>query len=226
MKTHRDWLMAGVLVLLVMAPIAAVDITGKWTASFDTQIGKQEYTYDFVVKGSTLTGKMKSNLGESDVLDGKVDGDKVSFGELLKFEGMEIKITCTGTIDEIKFTRNLADFATEELVVRESNRSLRHDAHVPHADADAFGVVEPRESWAGGPGRHDRRGHDDQLVTARGHDVFAKPQAVGADALGVPGEAETCNQVPVEEYVYLLRRGRRHGIDPQHEFVGPPRWQR
>jgi hypothetical protein len=70
----------GVLVLLTMAPIAAADITGKWTSSFDMQIGKQEYTYDFVVKGSTLTGKMKSNLGESDVLDGKVDGDKVSFG--------------------------------------------------------------------------------------------------------------------------------------------------
>ncbi len=121
MRTHRDWLMAGVLVLLVMAPIAAADITGKWTASFDTQIGKQDYTYDFVVKGSTLTGKMKSNLGESDVLDGKVDGDKVSFGELLKFQGMEIRITYTGTIvsaDEIKFTRNVADFATEELVAK------------------------------------------------------------------------------------------------------------
>ena len=50
MRTHRNWLMAGVLVLLVMAPIAAADITGKWTASFDTQIGKQEYTDDFVVK--------------------------------------------------------------------------------------------------------------------------------------------------------------------------------
>ena len=121
MRTHRDWLMAGVLVLLTMASIAAADITGKWTSSFDTQIGKQEYTYDFVVKGSMLTGKMKSNLGESDVLDGKVEGDKVSFGELLKFEGMEIKITYTGTIvsnDEIRFTRNVADFATEELVAK------------------------------------------------------------------------------------------------------------
>jgi transcription elongation GreA/GreB family factor len=73
------------------------------------------------VKGMTLTGTMKSNLGESDVLDGKVEGDKVTFGELLKFEGMEIKITYTGTIvsdDEIKFTRNVADFATEQLVAK------------------------------------------------------------------------------------------------------------
>ena len=99
----------------------AADITGKWTASFDTQIGKQEYVYDFVVKDSTLTGKVKSNLGSGEVLEGKVVGDKVSFVEMLKFQDMDIRITYTGTIvsaDEIKFTRNVADFATEELVAK------------------------------------------------------------------------------------------------------------
>ena len=119
---RRQWLVAVALFVAgALAPLSAADITGKWTASFDTQIGKQDYTYDFVVKDAKLTGKMKSNLGESDVLDGKVEGDKVTFGELLKFEGMEIKITYTGTIvsaDEIKFTRNVADFATEELVAK------------------------------------------------------------------------------------------------------------
>ena len=121
MVIRRALLMTALLVLVSLVAISAADITGKWTASFDTQIGKQEYTYDFVVKDSKLTGKMKSNLGESDILDGKVDGDKVTFGELLKFEGMEVKITYTGTVvsaDEIKFTRNVADFATEELVAK------------------------------------------------------------------------------------------------------------
>ena len=121
MMIRRASLMTALLVLVSLVAIRAADITGTWTASFDTQIGKQEYTYDFVVKDSKLTGKMKSNLGESDVLDGKVDGDKVTFGELLKFEGMEVRITYTGTVvsaDEIKFTRNVADFATEELVAK------------------------------------------------------------------------------------------------------------
>jgi len=120
MRIHRTWL-AIVLVAIMVTPMAAADITGKWTASFDTQIGKQNYTYDFVVKDSKLTGKMKSDMGESDVLDGKVEGDKVSFAELLVFQGMEIRITYTGTVvsaDEIKFTRNVADFATEELVAK------------------------------------------------------------------------------------------------------------
>jgi hypothetical protein len=120
MRIYRTWL-ALVLIAIMVMPMAAADITGKWTASFDTQIGKQNYTYDFVVKDSTLTGKMKSDMGESDVLEGKVEGDKVSFAELLVFQGMEIRITYTGTVvsaDEIKFTRNVADFATEELVAK------------------------------------------------------------------------------------------------------------
>ena len=120
MRIHRTWL-ALVLIAIMVMPMAAADITGKWTASFDTQIGKQNYTYDFVVKDSTLTGKIKSDMGESDVLEGKVEGDKVSFAELLSFQGMEIRITYTGTVvsaDEIKFTRNVADFATEELVAK------------------------------------------------------------------------------------------------------------
>lgn len=108
-------------VLTLPLAVAAADITGQWTASFDTQVGRQEYTYDFVVKGSTLTGKMKSNLGASDVLEGKVDGDKVTFVEVLRFQDMDIRITYTGTVtsaDEIRFTRQVADIATEELVAK------------------------------------------------------------------------------------------------------------
>ena len=111
------------IVLGAVASASAADVTGKWTASFDTQIGRQNYTYDFVVKGSELTGKIKSDLGASDVLDGKVEGDKVSFVEILRFQDMDIRITYSGSVvsaDEIKFTRQVADFATEELVAKRS----------------------------------------------------------------------------------------------------------
>src|SRR5512145_239717 len=115
-------LLALALALPILTATAAgvtarsTDITGRWTASFDTQIGVQNYTYDFVVKDTKLTGKAKSDLGESEILEGKVEGDKVSFVEMLKFQDMDIRISYTGTIvsaDEIKFTRNVADFATE-----------------------------------------------------------------------------------------------------------------
>ena len=110
------------LLLLGMADVFAADITGTWKASFDTQIGQQNYTYQFVVKGTTLTGKIQSEMGgTTEVQQGKVEGDKVSFVEIFKFEGNEIQITYTGQItsdDEIKFTRKVADFATEELVAK------------------------------------------------------------------------------------------------------------
>ena len=75
MVPRRWWTVALALALIAagaLAALAAADITGKWTASFDTQIGKQDYTYDFVVKDGKLTGHMKSNIGESDVLDVRV----------------------------------------------------------------------------------------------------------------------------------------------------------
>lgn len=123
MITLRRRVVAVLACIVLSSPLAAgaADVTGTWTASFDTQIGRQDYTYDFVVKDSTLTGKIKSNLGASDVLEGKVDGDKISFVEMLRFQDMDIRITYTGTVtsaDEIKFTRQVAEFATEELVAK------------------------------------------------------------------------------------------------------------
>lgn len=115
-----QWL-AFVALLCLAGTASAADITGKWTATFDTQIGVQNYTYDFTVKDGKLTGRAKSENGDTEIIDGKVDGDKVTFVENLNFQGMEVRIAYTGKIvsaDEIKFTRNVADFATEELVAK------------------------------------------------------------------------------------------------------------
>ena len=110
-----------VALLATIASARVADITGKWTASFDTPIGVQNYTYEFAVKDGVLTGKAKSENGESPLRNGKVDGDKVTFAETLKFQDVEIEIRYTGRIvsaDEIKFSRQVGEFATEELVAR------------------------------------------------------------------------------------------------------------
>ena len=119
----RRQLFAVVLFLLAASARSAMaaDITGKWTASFDTQIGVQNYTYEFVVKDGVLTGKAKSENGESALQNGKVEGDTVTFVENLQFQGMDIRIEHKGKItsaDEIKFIRQVADFATEQLVAQ------------------------------------------------------------------------------------------------------------
>jgi len=57
-----------------------------------TQIGVQNYTYTFKAVGEKLTGKTKSQFGESGISEGIVKGD------------------------EIKFTRNVADLSDEPFV--------------------------------------------------------------------------------------------------------------
>jgi len=122
MTTRRIALTAAIAVLVCAALIRAADPSGRWTATFTTEVGEQQYTFEFRVKGSTLTGTAKSNmLGESKLEEGKVDGDKISFVENANFQGMPLKITYSGTMtsaDEIQFTRNVADIANEKLVAK------------------------------------------------------------------------------------------------------------
>ena len=121
--TRRTLAMALAIVVIgfLAHMFAAVDITGKWSAAFDTQIGEQKYTYTFQVKGSELTGTAASELGTTVIKDGKIDGDTVTFVEPLDFMGMLLEISYTGKIaseDQIDFTRNVAGIATEKLVAK------------------------------------------------------------------------------------------------------------
>lgn len=96
----------------------AGDFNGKWTAQFDSQIGTQKYTFEFHVDGTKLTGKATNEqFGATDISEGKVDGDNISFVETLNFQGNDLRIVYTGKIDgdSIKFTRKVGDIATEEL---------------------------------------------------------------------------------------------------------------
>ena len=117
---------AGTIATVAVTPMAAIaaapaaDIGGTWSASFDSQVGQQTYTYNFAVAGGKLTGHSKSNLGESD-LTGTVDGDKVTFVENLKYQDQTLAITYTGQIlsaDEIHFKRDVAGQGGEEFTAK------------------------------------------------------------------------------------------------------------
>ena len=120
MKTR--WL---VLTFVAIARAAfAADVSGTWRAEFNTQIGMQNYTFTLKQDGATITGKANAEIGgekhEADLQDGKVDGDTISFVELLNFQGNDLRITYRGTVadNEIKFTREVGEFAKEELVAK------------------------------------------------------------------------------------------------------------
>ena len=96
----------------------AADLTGQWTATFNTQIGEQHYTYTFKVDGEKLTGTAKNDRGTTDITNGTIKGDQISFDESLDFNGQTIAIKYTGTVsgDSIKLHRTVGDFAEEDLV--------------------------------------------------------------------------------------------------------------
>jgi len=113
-----------VALLIFVAGVAlsayAADISGQWTATFNTQVGEQHYVYTFKVDGEKLTGTAKSDNGTSDIQNGVVKGDDVSFVENLDYQGQKLVITYTGKVsgDEIKFTRDVAGAAKEDLVTK------------------------------------------------------------------------------------------------------------
>lgn len=124
MKTFEAKLGAIALSVFTSLNLFAADVTGDWKAEFDTQIGAQKYTYHLKQDGEKITGKANSDIGgekrEVELKDGKIAGDQIGFYETFDFQGNSIRIDYTGNVagDEIKFTRKVGDFATEELVAK------------------------------------------------------------------------------------------------------------
>ena len=116
----------GLLALLMATalPAGAADLPGRWTAEFDSPIGVQKYVYEFKNSGDALTGQAtyEHSMGKGTVpLNNlKVDGDKVSFDEPLTIDGNSITITYSGTLagDELKLTRVVGEFGTEQLTAK------------------------------------------------------------------------------------------------------------
>ncbi len=112
------------LLIAAVLPTHAADVAGKWLAEFDSPIGVQKYVYEFKLADKKLTGQATHDhsMGKGTVAlkDIKVDGDKVSFSEPMALDGNEITITYSGTIagDEIKLTRVVGEFGTEQVTAK------------------------------------------------------------------------------------------------------------
>jgi enterochelin esterase-like enzyme len=140
----------------------AEGVSGTWKAEFDTVRGLQKYTFTLTQDGTTLAGKASVDVNgekrEFDLQEVKVDGDTVSFVELVDFQGNELRITYSGKLagEEIKFTRQVGDFSTLEAV---ATREAATSEDQPAAErsqpdnADAAGASGRR-----GPGRRGGRG--------------------------------------------------------------------
>ena len=86
--------------LAALTPLRAADISGKWQAEFDTQIGRQRYLYTFRVEGDKIIGIAESEIqGEkrkTELKEIKLAGDEISFVEMFEFQGTAISIALQG----------------------------------------------------------------------------------------------------------------------------------
>ena len=132
------------------AKALATDLAGTWKAEFDTQIGMQKYTFVLKQDGAILTGRANADINgekhETELKEGKIDGDSVSFVEMLNFQGNDLRIVYTGKVlaNEIKFTRQVGEFAKEELVAK------REGATAPAQPATTQPAVGPGTRRSGG----------------------------------------------------------------------------
>ena len=123
MKRARVLLLVSVA-LFCLGPAFAADISGKWVAAIQTGIGEMNYTFDFKVEGEKLTGRavmsMGGNSSESDLTEGSVKGDQLSFVETLKVQGKELRVEYKGKIsgDEIRGARQVGSYGNEDFVAK------------------------------------------------------------------------------------------------------------
>jgi hypothetical protein len=91
----------------------AADISGIWFGSVTggrrNQV--QDFAFQFIQKGTTLTGKLYVDYGSTPILKGTIDGDKIAFQVVAREQaGNEINqavLRFTGTLKdgEIEITR-------------------------------------------------------------------------------------------------------------------------
>jgi hypothetical protein len=93
--------------------LPAADISGFWLGSVTggrrNQV--QDYTFQFVQRGPSVTGKLYVDYGSTPILKGTIEGDRITFQVMLREQaGNEINVSVlrfTGTLKdgEIEITR-------------------------------------------------------------------------------------------------------------------------
>jgi enterochelin esterase-like enzyme len=127
----------------------AADIAGQWRAEFDSQIGQQKYLFRFQVNEGKLSAKAtaeaRGEKREVEFQEPKLEGDTLTFMEMRKFQDNEMRIEYTGKVTdkEIKFTRKVGDFGSQEFVAQRTEAA---------ATPAAAGAGERRGRGPGGFG--------------------------------------------------------------------------
>jgi Zn/Cd-binding protein ZinT len=132
MKTPLKLLAALAFAFASLTSTRAADIDGKWRAEFESQVGKQTYVFDLKAGADgKLTGKAAfermEQKGETELKDGKIAKDEVSFSETVKLQDQEIRIDYKGKIvgDELKLHRKVGDLVEYDIVAKREKPAVK-----------------------------------------------------------------------------------------------------
>jgi hypothetical protein len=96
--TKKLLFVVAILCALTLAVMAA-DVSGKWTWEQQGRNGNQTQTLTLKADGATLTGSLDGGRGATEISDGKVDGNNISFVVKREVNGNTITTPYTGTLD-------------------------------------------------------------------------------------------------------------------------------
>ncbi|MSU50089.1 MAG: hypothetical protein EXS37_13560 [Opitutus sp.] len=114
MKSKLRFALLVSLSLALLGAIRAADIDGTWRAEFESQVGPQKLVLELKADGEKLTGTASADRGTqfgktgTEIKNGKITKDEVSFTEEVKIQGREIVIEYKGKLvgDELKLHRS------------------------------------------------------------------------------------------------------------------------
>ncbi|MGD0200018.1 MAG: hypothetical protein ABSD27_04635 [Bryobacteraceae bacterium] len=96
------------LAVFAAAALLAADVNGRWVAQVPGRDGQpMEITFNFKADGAQLTGSVTTHRGETQISEGKINGDEISFTQVIQFGDRRMKQFYKGKVagDEIRFTR-------------------------------------------------------------------------------------------------------------------------
>ena len=116
---------ASLLLLLVMGATAyAADVDGTWEGVVMGPMGDIPVTFTFKADGAKLTGTTLGLDGSPvQIMDGKIDGNTITFNVTFDFGGMPFMLEYKGTVskDDIKMTAEAFGMPFE-FVVKKSKK--------------------------------------------------------------------------------------------------------
>lgn len=109
--------------LALVLPLFGADVNGNWKASAEGPNGTMERTFALKADGEKLTGETVSSFaGKSEIRDGKIKGDDLSFNITINIQGNSMDVAYKGKViskDEIKFTADVNGNTIERLAKRQ-----------------------------------------------------------------------------------------------------------